>query len=66
MRVDPPSHTEDKMIGAFCSCVSAKTLAALPDPQHPFPYANLEWATLGRKLRKRHGIKGATGDLACP
>jgi hypothetical protein len=62
-RVDHPGVAEDQMMGAFCAGVSAEALATFPDPQHPFPFANLEWETQGRKLRKRHRVRGATGDL---
>jgi hypothetical protein len=63
-RVDDPDTAEDRMMDAFCAGVSPETLANLEDPEHPFPFANLEWETAGRKLRKLHGIKRATGDLA--
>lgn len=36
------------------------------DPKHPFPFANLDWRTGGRRLVKTHGVRGATGDLAHP
>jgi hypothetical protein len=36
----------------------------LHDPAHPWPFANLEIRRDGRKIRKRHGIKGARGDIS--
>lgn len=36
------------------------TKAQLVDPDHPFPFANLEWPP---GVRKRHGITGARGDM---
>lgn len=63
-RVASPGLAEDKMMGAFCAGVSLATRAALPDTDHPFPFANLEWHTRGRKLRKRHGLRRATGELS--
>jgi hypothetical protein len=63
-RVERPELAEDQMMGAFCGRVSRSTRLALPDPEHPFPFANLEWHTRGRKLRKRHGLRGATGPLS--
>jgi hypothetical protein len=62
-RVKSPDLSEDAMMGTFCEHVSKSARAALPDPDHPFPFANLEWHTKGRKLRKAHGIRGATGEL---
>jgi hypothetical protein len=64
--VNRPELAEDKMMGAFCERVSVASRAALPDPEHPFPFANLEWHTRGRKLRKAHGLHGATGELSTP
>ena len=54
-----PATSEGAMLAAFCERVSRTTLAALDDPEHPFPFANLEWPP---GVRKRHGIRGATGD----
>ena len=58
-RADVPSAAEDAMLGCFCATVSNAALARLPDPAHPFPFANLEWP---RGVRKAHGIRGARGD----
>jgi len=55
-----PDGAEDDMLRRFCSQVSKRTLARLPDPEHPFPFANLEWP---RGVRKAHGITGARGLL---
>lgn len=44
------------MLEAFCTGVGIKERQALPDPDHPFPFANLEWPP---GVRKRHGIAGA-------
>jgi hypothetical protein len=54
---------ETAMLGAFISAVAPETQARLADPEHPWPFANLEIRPSGRKIRKRHGIKGARGDL---
>lgn len=43
------------MLEAFCADVSPDTRHALHDPEHPFPFANLEWPA---GTRKRHGITG--------
>ena len=51
-----PTAAEDEMLRRFCSGVSPTTRASLPDPDHPFPFANREWP---RGTRKRHGITGA-------
>jgi len=51
-----PAAAEDRLLAAFCQGVAAEDLAALADPAHPFPFANLEWP---RGTRKLHGIKGA-------
>ncbi len=59
-RVNDPRAAENAMLGSFCSRVSEATLAALHDPAHPFPFANLEWPA---GVRKAHGIKGARGDI---
>ena len=50
-----PEQTEHAMLEGFCAGVSAATRAALHDPDHPFPFANLEWP---RGTRKRHGLSG--------
>lgn len=51
-----PNAAESAMIEAFCSAVSPSVSNQLRDPDHPFPFANLEWP---RGVRKAHGIKGA-------
>jgi hypothetical protein len=55
-RAIDPTNAEDVMLRRFCSGVSPSTRASLPDPDHPFPFAKLEWP---RGTRKRHGITGA-------
>jgi hypothetical protein len=57
---DDRRAAENAMLGSFCSRVSEATLAALRDPAHPFPFANLEWPA---GVRKVHGIKGVRGDI---
>jgi hypothetical protein len=54
---------EIAMLDAFVAGVSRATRTRLADPDHPWPFANLEIRQGGRKIRKRHGIKGARGDL---
>lgn len=51
-----PASAEDAMIGRFCADVTDETKRALIDPQHPFPFANLEWPP---GVRKAHGLRGA-------
>lgn len=51
---DPP-RSEHLMLEAFCAGVSPETRHTLHDPEHPFPFANLEWPA---GTRKRHGITG--------
>jgi hypothetical protein len=53
-----PDTAESQMIRAFCDSVSEETRAMALDPDHPFPFANLEWPP---GVRKRHGITGAKG-----
>jgi len=53
---DTPTSAEDGMLKAFCRAVSRQTLNHLIDPDHPFPFANLEWP---RGHRKRHGLTGS-------
>jgi hypothetical protein len=38
-----PEDKEAEMLGAFIDGASDEPLARLRDPQHPFPFANLEW-----------------------
>jgi hypothetical protein len=52
---DRPDAAESEMLAAFCANVSSRTRSALRDPDHPFPFANLEWPP---GVRKRHGLKG--------
>ena len=51
-----PSATEDKMLKHFCAGVSADSKSKLRDPNHPFPFANLEWPP---RNVKEHGLRGA-------
>ena len=51
-QTDTPNAVEDKMLRAFCAGVSERARAALHDPAHPFPFANLEWPP---GFRKAHG-----------
>jgi hypothetical protein len=60
--VDPDS-AESSMLEAFCNDVSEESRGTLIDPDHPFPFANLEWP---RGVRKHHGIVGAKGELGAP
>ena len=46
---------EEQMLRHFCQNVSSQTRAALPDPQLPLPFANLEFP---RGRRKPHGLTG--------
>lgn len=55
---------EIAMLETFVSGVSPNTRATLGDPEHPWPFANLEVREGGRKIRKRHGIRRARGDIA--
>jgi hypothetical protein len=60
------SSTDDpKAVKIACSKPSARTVSErtrvqLLDPEHPFPFANLEWPA---GTRKRHGLTGSKGDL---
>lgn len=56
---DDPDLAENLMLSAFVAGVSADTRSGLRDPDHPFPFANLEWP---KAVRKNHGIRGATGS----
>lgn len=68
---DDPDGAENLMLKAFCAGAGMREREALPDPDHPFPFANLEWP---RGVRKRHGIANAkerrqqraTSPLAAP
>lgn len=48
---------ETRMLKLFVKNVSSTTLKILHDPQHPYPFANLEITE-----RKAHGISNATYD----
>jgi hypothetical protein len=51
-----PGSAEDKMLQRFCENVSPGSKRALHDPDHPFPFANLEWP---KGTRKAHGLRKA-------
>jgi hypothetical protein len=55
---------ERLMLQAFVKAVAPNTRVSLFDPEHPWPFANLEIRRGGRKIRKRHGIRGARGSLS--
>jgi hypothetical protein len=55
---------EVAMLEAFVAAVSPKAKVRLADPERTWPFANLEIRRGGRKFRKRHGIKGARGDVS--
>ena len=57
-------EAEKEMLRVFVDNVSPETQARLHDPDHPWPFANLELRRGRRKIRKLHGIKGARGDIA--
>jgi hypothetical protein len=65
-RVADFDAAEIAMLEEFVGRVSPSTRAALADPEHPWPFGNLEVRRGGRKIRKRHGIKGARGDIPVP
>jgi len=48
-----PDIAEDRMVRQFCGNVSDTSKGALHDPNHPFPFANLEWP---HGVRKAHGL----------
>jgi len=52
---DDPVAAEQRMLAAFCVGVSDESLDTLFDPDHPFPFANLEYPP---GVRKAHGLKG--------
>jgi hypothetical protein len=54
---------EVAMLERFVAGVSPLSSAGLADSEHPWPFANLEVRGGERKIRKRHGIKGARGDV---
>jgi hypothetical protein len=51
-----PKASEDQMLERFVAGISPAARRRLRDPDHPFPFANLEWPQGTRKL---HGITGA-------
>lgn len=53
---DDPDGAEDAALAAFVGAVSPATRRQLPDPAHPFPFANLVWPP---GVNKAHGITGA-------
>jgi hypothetical protein len=55
-----PREAEDVMLGEFCRAVSESTRTQLPDPEHPFPFGNLEWPA---GTRKRHGLTRTKGEV---
>jgi hypothetical protein len=54
---------EAEMLGSFTDHVSKATRAQLRDPEHPLPFANVNWEPLdpltGKVMRRRkdHGLK---------
>lgn len=54
-----PELAEQTALAAFVDAVPKEIASGLYDPEHPYPYANLE----GPSGRKRHGIRGATASL---
>lgn len=48
-----PDFKEDELMELFIDNISSDTLQMLRDPDHPFPFANLEYPRGNRKL---HGI----------
>lgn len=57
---DDPATAEDELLRTFCNAISSRTRSRLLDPDHPFPFANLEWP---KGARKRHGLSGVRGDI---
>lgn len=51
-----PKDAEDGMLRRFCQNVSKGSRRSLYDPDHPFPFANLEWP---HGKRKNHGLREA-------
>lgn len=53
------------MLRAFSGQVDGRTASLLADPAAPLPFANLEYFTReGRRVRKQHGIRGASSRAA--
>jgi hypothetical protein len=55
---DDPENAEGAMIRAYGQGLSEATRRVLRDPDHPFPFANLEYP---KGVYKIHGITGARG-----
>lgn len=51
---------EVTLLKSFIGGVSENTRLALCDPEHPFPFANLEYREGDKKIRKMHGIGKST------
>lgn len=60
-RASHPAVSEDLMLEVFCAGASETARSRLLDPDHPFPFANLEWPP---GVRKRHGVAGAKSPRA--
>ncbi len=54
-RTTDPDNAEDAMLRRFTTAVSEESKGVLLDPDHPFPFANLEWPP---GVRKAHGLRG--------
>jgi hypothetical protein len=52
-----PKVSENQLLHAFVDGTPTPARDHLHDPEHPFPFANLEWPQGTRKL---HAITGAT------
>lgn len=56
---------ERTMLRVFAEQIDGRTASLLVDPAAPLPFANLEYFTReGRRVRKQHGISGATSRAA--
>jgi hypothetical protein len=55
---DDPENAEGAMIRAYGQGLSNATRRVIRDPDHPFPFANLEYP---KGVYKLHGITGARG-----
>lgn len=56
---DEPFRVEQKMLGFFVCGVSENSRRAIREPEHAFPFANMEYPP---GSRKHHGISRATRD----
>ena len=54
-RTTDPKNAENLMLRRFTEAVSEESKKVLFDPDHPFPFANLEWPP---GVRKAHGLRG--------